>query len=183
MVLAPLVVEKPPYDPVQDFVPRLGRIARVPGWWSRSTPGCRLSSFPELLGLARANRGTLTLCLGVLGTQVAVDLLMDSAGVKVRTTCLHGGICAGNTGCCRGSCRPHLSPTHALLAPTPSPGLYGYSPRPVPRADARPRTRRTVAELRGAQAGACHFVERGSGAERYAGAGSWRPLRWRPPCR
>jgi tripartite-type tricarboxylate transporter receptor subunit TctC len=81
MVLAPLVFENLSYDPVQDFVP-IGRIARVPlvAAVNAKVPA---SSFPELLALARANPATLTYASGALGTQVAVDLLMDSAGVKV----------------------------------------------------------------------------------------------------
>jgi tripartite-type tricarboxylate transporter receptor subunit TctC len=81
MVLAPLAFDNLPYDPVRDFVP-IGRIARVP-LVAAANANVPAGSFSELLTLARANPATLTYASGSLGTQVAVDLLMDSLGVKV----------------------------------------------------------------------------------------------------
>ncbi len=81
MVLAPLVFGNLRYDPVRDFVP-IGRVARVPSvvGVNANVPA---STFSELLGLARSNPGTLTYASGALGNQVAVDFLMNAAGVKV----------------------------------------------------------------------------------------------------
>lgn len=81
MVMAPLAFDNLPYDPVRDFV-SIGRIARVPlvAAVNAKVPA---RSFLELLDLARAKPATLTYASGSLGTQVAVDLLMDSLGVKI----------------------------------------------------------------------------------------------------
>jgi tripartite-type tricarboxylate transporter receptor subunit TctC len=133
MVLAPLVVEKLPYDPVQDFVP-IGRIARVPLVVAVNAK-VPASSFPELLALARANPGTLTFASGSLGTQVAVDLVMDSAGVKVINVPYKGSapaipdVVAGRVDC--------IFADYALLAPHADSGALRLLARPVPRADAR----------------------------------------------
>ena len=113
MVLAPLVVEKLPYDPVQDFVP-IGRIARVPLVVAVNAR-VPARSFPELLALARANPATLTYASGSLGTQVAVHLLMDSAGVKVINVPYKGSapaipdVVAGRVDC--------IFADYAILAP------------------------------------------------------------------
>lgn len=81
MVLAPLVFDNLRYDPLRDFVP-IGRVARVPLVVAAASH-LPVSSLQELLSLARSRPSTLTYASGAVGTQVAVELLMDLAGVKV----------------------------------------------------------------------------------------------------
>ena len=81
MVVAPLVFDNLRYDPLRDFVP-IGRVARVP-LVVAAAGHIPASSLQDLLSLARSKPSTLSYASGAVGTQVAVELLMDLASVKV----------------------------------------------------------------------------------------------------
>jgi len=80
MVLGPLMFDNLRYDPVRDFV-AIGRIARVP-LVAAVNANVPAKTLPELLELIRARPDTLTYGSGAVGTQVAVEYLLDSAGVR-----------------------------------------------------------------------------------------------------
>jgi len=81
MALAPLIYGDLRYDPVRDFVP-IGRIVRIP-WVIAVSSKLPVTTLPQLVAYGRAHPGELTFADSTTATQLAVEMMMSAAGVKV----------------------------------------------------------------------------------------------------
>lgn len=90
LTLNPFTFAKLPYDPVRDFTP-IALLAGVPLVLAVNAETTPAKSIPELLALARARPGTLTIGGGNISIQLAVERLSRDAGVKFSYVPYKGG--------------------------------------------------------------------------------------------
>ena len=89
LVMNPSLYTKLPYDPVRDFAP-IALVALIPNMIVANN-AAPFTSFADLLARAKAQPGSINVGTGALPVQLAVELLMRQAGVKMTIVPYKGG--------------------------------------------------------------------------------------------
>ena len=89
LVMNPSLYSKLPYDPIKDFAP-VGLVALIPNLIVANN-AFAANSFRELVARAKAEPGKINVGTGALPVQLAFELLMRQAGMKMQIVPYKGG--------------------------------------------------------------------------------------------